>query len=102
MKKFDIDELTRWSQTIGEVAGNITNKLRHQRNSQLMLEKIKSDNEHPHQIHDDELRMKYTRSMLSLVDAIPSVEKHMFTYSEYLQYLKDRSERLAGVVSTSG
>ncbi len=105
LKKFDIDELTRWSQTVGEVAGNITNKLRHQRNSQLMLEKIKADDSSSFLFEDSPLwewSTKYEQSRLSLIAAIPSVEKHMDTYCEYLKYLKDRSERLASVVSTPG
>lgn len=104
LKKFDIDELTRWSQTIGEVAGNITNKLRHQRNSQFMLEKIKDDKSGRIAFGNPPPGWctKYEQSRSSLVDAIPSVEKHMYTYCEYLKYLKDRSERLASVVSTPG
>ncbi len=104
LRKFDINELTQWSQRIGEVAGNMTNKLRHQRNSQLMLDLLKKDD--PFAVGDrrvveempPELRALYERNRQLLIDAIPSVEKHMLTYAEYLAYLKDRSERLAGVV----
>ncbi|CAH0050559.1 unnamed protein product [Clonostachys solani] len=96
----EIDELTAWSQAIGEVGGKVTNKFRHQRTSERMLGALKEGFQcsgaaglPPGRAMD-----MYRASLDELCGVLPTIEQHMHTYEEYLKYLKHRTERLSSVL----
>jgi hypothetical protein len=100
--KAGIDELTAWSQAVGEVGAKIANKMRHQSTSAQMLETFKEAQVAGAQglnIPPGPLKKRYEASQTKLNEALPSVERHMITYKEYLIYLKFRTDRLSSVVS---
>lgn len=98
--RFDINTLTSWSQVVNEVAGNIGNKVRHQKVSLTVLGLIAKDDglDGIDNLPQDTLR-KYRDSLDNLRRALPLLERHLATYLDFLGYLKDRSERLSAVVS---
>ncbi|KAK3367287.1 hypothetical protein B0T24DRAFT_533967 [Lasiosphaeria ovina] len=97
--KLNIDDLTRSLQAVSEVSINITNRIRHQRNSSVLLATVREEyqTDKCHGISDHALG-PYRHTLQSLQEAIPSVERHMSAYVEYLKYLKERSERLSSVL----
>ncbi|RYO78870.1 hypothetical protein DL766_010311 [Monosporascus sp. MC13-8B] len=99
VEKFHINQLTSWLQAVTEVAGNVGSRARHQRTSLALLETIREERENGkhHGISGHALG-GYQDSIRVIGEAIPSVERHMSTYIDFLVYLKDRAERLSGVL----
>jgi hypothetical protein len=99
VQKFHIDQLTSWLQAVTEVAGNASNRLRQIENSRVLLELIRKEHDSGeyHGIPSSTLGT-YESSVKSLLEALPSVERHMSTCMDYVIYRKERAERLAGVV----
>ena len=101
VQKFHIDQLTSWLQAVTEVAGNASKRVRQIANSRVLLKLIREehDNGECHGIPTSALGT-YESSVKSLLEALPSVERHMSTCMDYVVYRKERAERLAGVVRT--
>jgi hypothetical protein len=100
--EFNINDLTSWSQTVNEVSGNISNKIRHQKISTLLLATIARD----HKMKDTReiangLVDKYLHSLEEISRAVPLLERHLATYLDYVAYVKERAERLSAVVSST-
>jgi hypothetical protein len=102
---FDIDTLMEFSQGVNEVAGNLSNKLRHLRVLQTMLERLKIDAAQeltPSSPITNCFCPSAVESRRNLNTAVPAIMVRLTTQAEYLAYLRDRSERLSAVVSLSG
>jgi hypothetical protein len=97
---FHINTLTEWSQDVNEAAGNLTNKIRHQKVSKEVLELIAQN-------HQDNLSEETGVAALSLealselARAVPVLQRQLDTFLDYLAYLHDRAERLSDVVGSS-
>ncbi|OIW32029.1 hypothetical protein CONLIGDRAFT_678461 [Coniochaeta ligniaria NRRL 30616] len=97
--KFNINVLTSWSQAVNEVSGNIGNKIRHQKISGTVLGMITEASKLRHNEGvPDGMVEKHRHSLEELARAVPSLERHLNTYLDYLAYLKDRAERLSAVL----
>lgn len=97
----EIDELTAWSQAIGEVGGKVTNKFRHQRTSERALsERMLGALKEGFQcsgataLPPGRAMDMYRASLDELCGVLSTIEQHMYTYEKYLIYLKHRTERL--------
>ncbi|VUC31918.1 unnamed protein product [Clonostachys rosea] len=102
MVRAEIDELTVWSQAVGEVGVNFSNRSRNHRTFWKMLAALKQAEE-----DEDTLGLpqgpameKYKASLRELCYVLPTVERQMETYDEYILYLKHRTERLSSVLFT--
>ncbi|KAJ6014018.1 hypothetical protein N7540_008609 [Penicillium herquei] len=97
VQRFSVSELTLWSQTTGEIQGNICNKLGHHDTSRTLLEFVSDecrlletsvDDHHP-QCRDDTKQLGET---------IPVLKQKIDAYEAYLRYLGDRAEKLSSVL----
>ncbi|KAI1389240.1 uncharacterized protein F4822DRAFT_405447 [Hypoxylon trugodes] len=97
---FSIDDLAIWTQRVGEVAGNIKNKMRLQRIAQQMLETMLQAHKGGEMVEVPEgsMRANYRTSLHTLRERVPILERQMATDSEYLSYLQYRAEKLSGVL----
>jgi hypothetical protein len=100
--RYCLSDFTRWVQDIGEIQGNVINKLRHVRTIRLTLECVTIDHDIANLIENDVLRATYIRDTEVLRTALPSVRGQVQTYEDFLGYLKDRADKLSNVVGPSG
>ncbi|KAK0715567.1 hypothetical protein B0H67DRAFT_581007 [Lasiosphaeris hirsuta] len=107
VKRFDIDPLNRYMQAVSEVGANINNRTRHQRISLSLIKMIISEE----RTRSEDLRVdeslhglsgqalaKCHKCLKTISKVVMCLEQHITTYIEYIGYLKDRSERLSGVL----
>jgi hypothetical protein len=91
---YDIHELTSSLQRIGGALNNMTNKQRHLRIMESVLDWIvQYEPEGP-----VEIRAETLESLQKLVECVPFMKSRIQASQEYLGYLKERSERLYSVV----
>ncbi|KAM7205229.1 hypothetical protein V8F33_001060 [Rhypophila sp. PSN 637] len=100
VNRFDINQLTSWLQAVNEVAGNIVNRGRHQKLGLKLLAMI-----HDEYTRGETFGLTTTSSidrgkadLEVLQKAIVPIQRHISSYIEYCEYLKDRAERLANVL----
>jgi hypothetical protein len=100
-RRWNIDQLTGWLQGVNEVAINAKNRARHLKEMRAMLERFREEQKggEIHGIGNGEALQRYQVSADTLFEAIPCVDRQMSACMEYFDYLKDRSEKLANVVS---
>lgn len=128
---FDIGTLTDWSQAVNEAAGNLTNKIRHLKISQKVLELIAQEHKTVYSEERERGAFRFEReghntvlskdsqselqaiaaehrrvrgsqrALHELGRAVPVLQRQSDTFLEFLAYLHDRSERLSDVVSLS-
>ncbi|KAK4218932.1 hypothetical protein QBC37DRAFT_478274 [Rhypophila decipiens] len=100
VNRFAINQLTSWLQAVNEVAGNIVNRGRLQKQGLKLLAMI-----HDEYVRGETFGLTTTSSidrgkadLEALQKAIVPVQRHISSYIEYCEYLKDRAERLANVL----
>ncbi|KAJ5728596.1 uncharacterized protein N7483_003104 [Penicillium malachiteum] len=97
VRRFSVSELTLWSQTTGEIQGNIYNKLRHHKTSRTLLDFV-SDECQLLDIEVDDCHPQCRDNMRRLAETIPVLKRQMDASEAYLQYLRDRAEKLSSVL----
>ncbi|CAG9986459.1 unnamed protein product [Clonostachys byssicola] len=102
MVRAEIDELTVWSQAVGEIGVNCSNRGRNHRTFWRMLAALRQDQEDSETLGlpQGPAMERYKASLRELCDVLPTVERQLETYDEYILYLKDRTERLSSVLFT--
>ncbi|CAH0023458.1 unnamed protein product, partial [Clonostachys rhizophaga] len=100
MVRAEIDELTVWSQAVGEIGVNCSNRGRNHRTFWRMLAALRQAEEDSETLGlpQGPAMERYKASLRELCGVLPTVERQMETYDEYILYLKDRTERLSSVV----
>ncbi|KAK4233587.1 hypothetical protein C8A03DRAFT_38692 [Achaetomium macrosporum] len=87
--KSDIDQLASWLRAVNEVAINLSNVTRHETNSQVLLGVVLNEHESgEHPGISGEALARCRSSLRALAEAVPSVERHLSLYIEYILYLK--------------
>ncbi|KAG2416187.1 hypothetical protein HFD88_007380 [Aspergillus terreus] len=97
VSRFSVDELTLWSQTTGEIQGNIANKLRHINTSRTLLDFV-SDECQLLEISVDAHHPQCRDGTRRLAETIPMLKRQMDAYEAYLRYLGNRAEKLSSVL----
>ncbi|KAM7220645.1 hypothetical protein V8F06_004049 [Rhypophila decipiens] len=100
INRFDIHQLTSWLQAVNEIAGNAVNRDRHQKQGLKLLSMIQDE------VTTGETFGLTTTSSVErgkadlneLQKALVPVQRHISSYIEYSEYLKDRAGRLANVL----
>ncbi|KAM7201957.1 hypothetical protein V8F20_004665 [Naviculisporaceae sp. PSN 640] len=98
--RFDINQLTSWLQATNEIAGNAVNRSRHQKNGLKLLAMIKEEDARG-ETFGLITASSVTRGkadLRELANAVVPLQRHISSYLEYSEYLKDRSARLANVL----
>ncbi|KAL8346215.1 hypothetical protein RB601_004004 [Gaeumannomyces tritici] len=99
-RNFDIQQLTNWVQAVGEVGGNMDNRMRHMRVARGVLEVVKSEGADPPDLEfrGGDARRRYLEASAALAEAVPVMDRRMATYIDYLAYLSVRAQRLSAVL----
>jgi hypothetical protein len=97
VERFSVSKLTLWSQTMGEIQGNICNKLRHHNTSRTLLDFV-SDERKLLEMSVEDYHPQCRDGMRQLAEAIPVLKRQVDAYEAYLRYLGDRAEKLSSVV----
>ncbi|KLU92576.1 hypothetical protein MAPG_11521 [Magnaporthiopsis poae ATCC 64411] len=100
VRDFDIRQLTSWLQAVGEVGGDMDNRMRHVRAARAVLEVVKSECTDLQELgfHGDDARERYRDAAAALAEATPVMDQRMATYLEYLAYMSVRAQRLSAVL----
>ncbi|GAB1320948.1 hypothetical protein MFIFM68171_11158 [Madurella fahalii] len=98
-KKLNINQLTSWLQAINEIATHAGSRIRHQKGSTFVLERIRMEYEtrEYYGVSGHALR-RYQDSLAALAEVIPALERQLTVYLEYTAYFKERAERLSSVM----
>jgi hypothetical protein len=101
MVRAEIDELTVWSQAVDKIGVNCSNRGRNHRIFWRMLAALRQAEEDSETLGlpQGPAMERYKASLRELCGVLPTVERQMDTYDEYILYLKDRTEKLSSVVS---
>lgn len=101
INRFNINQLTSWLQATNEIAGNAVNRSRHQKHGLQLLAMIQEED-----IREENFGLTTASSIArgkadlgDLAKAVLPLQRHISSYIEYSEYLKDRAGRLSNVVS---
>ncbi|KAF7184772.1 hypothetical protein CNMCM7691_006330 [Aspergillus felis] len=95
--RFTVAKLTLWSQSMGEIQGNICNKLRHHNTSRTLLDFV-SDECKLLEMSVEDYHPQYQDGMRQFAEAIPVLKRQADAYEAYLRYLGDRAGKLSSVL----
>ncbi|KAK6084533.1 hypothetical protein SCUP234_03322 [Seiridium cupressi] len=98
---FDIERLTQWLQTSGQILITISARKRTLRSVASMLDHVTTQMDEMGSSHlDGDLQSRAAESSRHLAEAMPSMKSRIHAYQEYMDYMNVRVERLSNVLFT--